>query len=382
MLINLFVMRFIILFFIVWGLTACKKQVGYVIEGEIAGLPDSIEIILMKNYGDAYINIDTVLATGGQFCFKGIPDEVPMKLAVSCTGLPGMCIFRVGDNVTKISGESVFLSAWVAENDLKEQQEENEYILRSLPQLMEIGRLMQQVNRDNDNSVWTKIDSIYEVVCVADFNLLRQSNPGSIVYLEKLQNVVFVWSEKKSLLKKEELVAAYQKLPDDQKNSLPGEFIECALNPATPLQPGDEMPDAILYDLDSNVHRLSDYKGKYMLLEFWRQACAPCLKVRPVLNQLADEYSDSLHVIGINLDQSRIVWELKMEGANPIAYVNLSDGKGQKAGIGAKCCVSGTPAFVLASPEGKVLTQWSGSYDLLEHVFKFLKEKRNLNDVK
>ncbi len=64
-----------------------------------------------------------------------------------------------------------------------------------------------------------------------------------------------------------------------------------------------EAPDFALLDLEGNTHRLSDYRGKVVILDFWATYCPPCKKEIPHFNDLLDEYGDQgLVVLGITLD--------------------------------------------------------------------------------
>ena len=47
------------------------------------------------------------------------------------------------------------------------------------------------------------------------------------------------------------------------------------------LAVGDNAPDFELVDLEGNKHRLSDYKGQGVFLNFWGTWCAPCKKEMP-----------------------------------------------------------------------------------------------------
>lgn len=46
--------------------------------------------------------------------------------------------------------------------------------------------------------------------------------------------------------------------------------------------------------------KISDLKGKVVLLDFWYRGCFPCLKATPDLIKLQEEYKDNLVIIGIN----------------------------------------------------------------------------------
>ncbi len=55
---------------------------------------------------------------------------------------------------------------------------------------------------------------------------------------------------------------------------------------------GDAVPDAVFTDPEGGEHRLSDYRGKAMLLNFWATWCAPCREEMPALNSLQKEFGD------------------------------------------------------------------------------------------
>jgi peroxiredoxin len=67
------------------------------------------------------------------------------------------------------------------------------------------------------------------------------------------------------------------------------------------LHPGDQAPDFILANTDGETVKLSDYKGKLILLDFWYCACKPCIKASFALDKLQKEYRErGLVVLGMN----------------------------------------------------------------------------------
>ena len=63
---------------------------------------------------------------------------------------------------------------------------------------------------------------------------------------------------------------------------------------------GQVAPDFEMSDFDGNRHRLSDYRGKVVYLNFWATWCVPCQAELPEIYRLHQEYGDRLVVIEIN----------------------------------------------------------------------------------
>ena len=55
---------------------------------------------------------------------------------------------------------------------------------------------------------------------------------------------------------------------------------------------GDIAPDFVLTDTEGNKHKLSDYKGKGVFLNFWATYCEPCKDEMPDMNNQYKVYKD------------------------------------------------------------------------------------------
>ena len=63
-------------------------------------------------------------------------------------------------------------------------------------------------------------------------------------------------------------------------------------------------PDFQLKDLDGKPFKLSDFRGKTVLLNFWASWCAPCIKEFPSMLELLEREGDSLVLIAVSHDDS------------------------------------------------------------------------------
>lgn len=82
---------------------------------------------------------------------------------------------------------------------------------------------------------------------------------------------------------------------------------------------GQRAPALTLTDLDGKPHRLSDYRGHRLLLNFWASWCVPCLDEMPALNRAQAKFGEQgAIVLGIAMDDpSRIRAFL---AAHPVSY--------------------------------------------------------------
>jgi peroxiredoxin len=124
---------------------------------------------------------------------------------------------------------------------------------------------------------------------------------------------------------------------------------------ATLLQPGAEAPDFILNDLGGKPVRLSDFRGKTVVLIFWASWCPDC---RAEVPQLKEMYAaaDPAKVRFVSVSFDREFDTLKQFVAeNKLPGVQLFDSAGKKdSAIGAAYGVQWIPSLYLINPDGQV----------------------------
>lgn len=120
-------------------------------------------------------------------------------------------------------------------------------------------------------------------------------------------------------------------------------------------------------DRYGNLIRLQDYKGKYVLLDFWGSWCAPCRKGNPHLKELYAKYHEKgFEIIGIaneneaTLSEARSEW-LQAIQKDGLPWVNILNNEGIKDNnVVAAYAVNEYPTKILIGPDGKIVSRLIG----------------------
>lgn len=103
---------------------------------------------------------------------------------------------------------------------------------------------------------------------------------------------------------------------------------------------------------DNKAIRLSDYKGKYVVLDFWSSTCIPCLRMAPYVKQLYDTYrAKGFEIIAVSLDTKKEDWVAAMQ-KHDISGVQVSSLKGADDPIAEYYGIFQMPSMVLIDPKG------------------------------
>ncbi len=129
-------------------------------------------------------------------------------------------------------------------------------------------------------------------------------------------------------------------------------------NPAVEKTESSEAaPNFVLTSTDGKNIKLSDFRGKVVIVDFWATWCPPCRKGIPDLIELQKEFKDNLVVIGISLDQdtkSDVIPFMKKYGINyPIVY-------GDNQVVMEYGSINAIPTSFVINKEGKIVDKHIG----------------------
>lgn len=131
---------------------------------------------------------------------------------------------------------------------------------------------------------------------------------------------------------------------------------------------GEQMKDFTLFDREGNKHQLSEFKGKYTILEFTWRGCGGCIFIKPFLEEFYKRNKDKAEIIAIYNDTEKNWMEEGQE--HKVSYHEWND-HARSAEPVAAYGVTAFPTFVIIDPNGKILEMPAGSSGFL-NVFKHI----------
>lgn len=127
------------------------------------------------------------------------------------------------------------------------------------------------------------------------------------------------------------------------------------------LRVGGELPDIKIPLADGTVKHLSDYRGKYVVLDFWASWCVPCIKELPLIKRLYQDTrdkSDRFALISFSLDNKEPNWRNAMTRNDMVqpGWIHASDLLGWGSPAAKLLGIEAIPKMIIVDPEGKAVS--------------------------
>ena len=356
----------------------CQVPEGeFVIYGELQNVPDSSVLELLRAEGRIHRLIDSDTVVNGKFIFRDtITDSQAHKLRLTARskGFPNtfLNIWVKSGAYVKIIGNDCLHSLWHVESDVPEQHDEN---LFSEVALAERKQMLTYVTEWNDvystglqqgldKPTLRKVDSLLKLflplvdsIALHELNYMKEA-PVTAVWLDRYQNYAGYLQWNKKFGHEDLIRSLYDRMSEADRATKEGQLITAYLNLPEVVNVGDQMVDGDLYDMKGNLHHLSEFKGKYIMLDFWSLGCGPCLQSFPELKEVSEMYKDSLEIVSISMD-TKESWSdfVERKGLTGNQWNEFAKGT---TGLAAVYQVQAIPRYVMITPEGIIVGMWSG----------------------
>lgn len=139
---------------------------------------------------------------------------------------------------------------------------------------------------------------------------------------------------------------------------------------------GSQAPSISGTDLNGNTLTLKDFKGKYVLVDFWFAGCHWCRLETPYLLKTYNAFKDKgFTIFGVSTDRREEDWRKAIEEDKSYwnqILLNKEDAKS----ILDEYCIVGFPHIILVDPEGKIVAKELRGDDIYETVDKLINKSK------
>lgn len=317
---------------------AILAQAGFSIKGKINGpLAGQKKVYLSYYQGEKDLQLDSSSVKNGEFEIRGAMEDEDYHKAILSIGKTPMrggsvknelVLFpKNGDKITvKIStdpGAAVIAGSKQTEvyRSLRDSLAHAKDVKR---QLVIFKRLIEQYP-----------DSKMALTAFAE----RFGGSQSKSHPEQLPEILRLYS------------LFTPRIRHTKEGALCGKSIEAISH----LVVGGTLPDFSAKSPEGKEIKLSDLRGKYVLVDFWASWCIPCRAEFPHLKKAYARFKDkNFEILGYSIDNEKSLWVSALEN-DDVPWLNVSTLLGMEDPTKLKYQIYGVPANFLIDPEGKVI---------------------------
>lgn len=328
------------------------SQSEYVVKGKIEGWPS--KYIRFERKGN-FPGKDSVENKDGSFEFRGKIEGPTNAFLVSLDGEePKYKFLFLEPGNIEIHGQYANLEeAKVTGSKSTDEYYEIKNIHKTLGD--QIDSLYQVLGNEKDEtktkSISNEIKSLTEKNIEISKTFIKEhpSSPATVYELAGLsQDLSYT-----------ELKKLYDLLDPKLIASVQAEDINAYMKNLANIEIGKIAPDIAQKDTAGNTIKLQDFRGKYVLVDFWASWCIPCRRENPNLLAAYKSYKDKgFEILGVSIDSKAEEWRWKRAIENDgVIWPQISDLQGNKNEAAVTYAVQVIPSNFLIGPDGKIIAK-------------------------
>ena len=325
------------------GSQSAQKQ--FIITAKLTGLPENSTV----SVSDVNIPKDTVakaVVKDGAFVLKGSVQE-PNLYYLNLGGAQKRAVLFLGNDQVSVSGDVNDLQQLEIKGSSSHEDFMNFQQLFN-PRFQAISALAQQINSGSNDSLMNIYNQQLADVKnqIGEFVKNKKSSPVSpfllLVTYEMMSDPETVENRLTSL-------------DENVQSGFYGKLLKQELDKLKIGSIGSQAIEFTQNDTTGKPVSLSEFKGKYVLIDFWASWCRPCRIENPNVVKAFNKFKDkNFTVLGISLDRSKEAW-IEAINFDQLQWTQLSDLKFWSNEVAIKYGIQSIPQNFLVDPNGKIV---------------------------
>ncbi|MBP1618440.1 MAG: Thiol-disulfide oxidoreductase resA [Bacteroidetes bacterium] len=335
-------------------------QQAYQVKGKLTKA-DQIEKAFLAYMVEGKQKIDTAVVVNGAFQFSGtVTSPKQARLAFGrkekAARNNDVAMFYIEKGVVTINGVDSAKTA-VISSPLNDDYTKLKNLLK--PVSVQQEALMKEYQaatpeQKKDEVFMAKIEARDEELSKQEKMILKsflQQNKSSFVNFFVLSQIGGYAPDVA------EIEPLFQSLSSSLKSTTEGKEFAEKIASLKAVGVGAIAPDFTQNDTKGNPVKLSSFRGKYILVDFWASWCGPCRRENPAVLEAYNQFKDkNFTILGVSLDNAQANWEKAIE-ADKLAWTQVSDLRGWQNEVAVLYGVQSIPQNFLLDPNGKILAK-------------------------
>lgn len=320
------------------------------IDGTVEGLENGTWLYLKLSSPQELL--DSTQIKNGKFTLKGQLPHPATQVVLHTQKYANYVFFWLEHkNITMSLKDKEFKSGIIKGSATQTENEEIQKIIK--PINLKEDSLRTLLSKTTDPTIKTELRkqlaNIKPEEYAAYLNYAK-SHPNSLI----IANIVDVYS---TTWGKEKTNEIYQVFTPALQKTTYGANISNFIRLSREIKVGSKYVDFEQTNTVGKKVKLSDIKGKYILLEFWGSWCGPCREENPNLVKTYNAYkAKGFEILGVAADDNKAQW-LKAIKDDGLPWENVSDLKGSKNEVGLMYGINAYPTNYLIDEKGTIIAK-------------------------
>ncbi|AXY74992.1 DUF4369 domain-containing protein [Paraflavitalea soli] len=349
-------MKYLFLMICSLSMLMVRAQQQVTINARVTGLKEGDKVFLISNHQDWR---DSALVKDDRFQFKlSVPEGSAYTMQLTRAYLDGQFReFYLEEGTLNLEiKQGVFYNCRISGGSFAKDQQDFYTRIDQLNFHQKIavnGKKLQEAQKNKDTATQTVLEKECKQLLALRNSAAQQwavqhsSSPVSSFALYSL-------GMPNNMQQMEELL---NKLSTAARNNAPGKYFQQKVEAWKATAIGKIAPDFVQNDTADKPVTLQDFRGKYVLIDFWASWCAPCRAENPTLIAAWQKYKDkNFTILSVSLDDKKEPW-LKAIQKDQLPWTHISDLRSWDNAIARQYGIGSVPANLLLDPEGRIIAK-------------------------